>query len=87
MLGDWNIAELAMKNGLRKKIIMKDIHKAIADLIAVDNYLVGDNRTDSLEVESYRMYIADAISILWEYDDELGFLMGVDELGDIDVDN
>jgi len=66
---------------------MKDIHKAIADLIAVDNYLVGDNRTDSLEVESYRMYIADAISILWEYDDELGFLMGVDELGDIDVDN
>jgi hypothetical protein len=53
-----------------------DIHRVIGTLSFIDDYLVKDNRTDPLEIESYRLGIADAISILWEYDDLIG---GVDD--------
>jgi hypothetical protein len=53
-----------------------DIHRVIGILSFIDDYLVKDNRTDPLEIESYRLGIADAISILSEYDDLIG---GVDD--------
>ena len=53
-----------------------DIHRVIGDLSFIDDYLVKDNRTDPLEIESYRLSIADAISILSEYDD---LISGVEE--------
>ena len=53
-----------------------DIHRVIGTLSFIDAYLVKDNRTDPLEIESYRLGIADAISILSEYDDLIG---GVDD--------
>lgn len=55
---------------------VKDIHEVIGNLSLIDDYLVKDSRTDPLEIESYRLYVANAISILWEFDDLVG---GVDD--------
>lgn len=55
---------------------VNDIHEVIGNLSFIDDYLVKDNQTDSLEIESYRLYLANAISILWEFDDLVG---GVDD--------
>jgi hypothetical protein len=55
---------------------VKDIHEVIGNLSLIDDYLVKDNQTDPLEIESYRLHVANAISILWEFDDLVG---GVDD--------
>lgn len=55
---------------------VKDIHEVIGNLSLIDDYLVKDNQTDPLEIESYRLYVANAVSILWEFDDLVG---GVDD--------
>lgn len=56
---------------------VNDIHEVIGNLSFIDDYLVKDNQTDSLEIESYRLYLANAISILSEYDD---LISGVEEV-------
>lgn len=55
---------------------VKDIHEVIGNLSLIDDYLVKDSQTDPLEIESYRLCVANAISILWEFDDLVG---GVDD--------
>lgn len=55
---------------------VKDIHEVIGNLSLIDDYLAKDNQTDPLEIKSYRLCVANAISILWEFDDLVG---GVDD--------